>query len=143
MKGTSFGNAKTCQVGFFENRADDVYPPLSTLMTDALKDKIQSSSRLRLVNSNADVAFEGVITGYSVTSGQVTAQGVASKDRLTITVKVKFTNELDSDKSYDKSFSRFQEFAGGTSVRSVEGSLVDDILKEILEDIFNEAFASW
>jgi hypothetical protein len=68
---------------------------------------------------------------------------MAKKDRLTITVKVKFTNELDPDKSYDKSFSRFQEFTGGTPLPSVEGSLVGPILEEIMEDIFNEAFSSW
>ena len=143
MSGASVGNAKTCQVGFFENRAEIVYAPLSTLMTDALKDKIQASTSLKLVNGNADVAFEGEITGYAVTSGQITAQNIAAKDRLTVTVKVKFTNELDPDKSFDKSFSRFQEYTGGTSLSSVESSLVDDILKEIMEDIFNEAFSSW
>ena len=143
MSGASIGNAKTCQVGFFENRADIVNPRLSVQMTDALKDKIQASTKLRLVNGSADVAFEGEITGYAITSGQVTAQGVAARDRLTISVKVRFTNELDTDKSYDKSFSRFQEYAGGTSLSSVETQLIDDILKELMEDIFNEAFASW
>ena len=143
MRGASFGNAKTCQVGYFENRAEIIYSPLSTQMTDALKDKIQASTSLKLVNSNADVVFEGVITGYAVTSGQITAQNVAAKDRLTITVKVKFTNELDTDKNYEKSFSRFQEYTGGTSLSSVESGLVNEILKEIMEDIFNEAFSSW
>ena len=143
MSGASFGNAKTCQVVYFENRAEIVNPRLAAQITDALKDKIQSSSSLRLVNSNADVMFEGEITGYNVQSGQITAQNVAARDRLTVTVKVKFTNMLDSDKSYDKSFSRFQEYDGGTSLPSVESKLVDDILKELMEDIYNDAFATW
>jgi hypothetical protein len=144
MSGAAFGNAKTCQVVYFENRADLVNPRLSALMTDALKDKIQSSSSLRLVNSNADVLFEGEITGYNVQPQQLTASGAAAKDRLTITAKVKFTNELDSEKSYDKSFSRFQECDGGELVNSsVESRLVDLILPELMEDIYNEAFASW
>ena len=144
MSGASFGNAKTCQVVYFENRADIVNPRLSALMTDALKDKIQSSSSLRLVNSNSDVLFEGEITGYNVQPQQVTAAGTAAKDRLTITVKVKFTNSLDSEKNYDKSFSRFQECTGGALVNSsVESQLVDDILLELMEDIYNEAFAAW
>jgi len=143
MSGASIGNAKTCQVVYFENRADDVNPRLSAEMTDALKDKIQSSSSLRLVNSNADVTFEGQITGYTIQPQQVTASGTAEKDRLTVTVKVKFTNELDAEKNYDKSFSRYQEFARGTSLSTVEGQLVGDILKELMEDIYNEAFASW
>jgi hypothetical protein len=143
MSGASIGNAKTCQVGYFENRADIVNPRLSAQMTDALKDKIQASTSLKLVNSNADVLFEGEITGYNVQPQQVTATGTAAKDRLTVTVKVKFTNALEDDKGFDKSFSRFQEYTGGTSLSSVESSLVDDILKELMEDIFNEAFSSW
>ena len=143
MSGASIGNAKTCQVVYFENRADDVNPRLSAEITDALKDKIQSSSSLRLVNSNADVTFEGQITGYTIQPQQIVQGGTAEKDRLTVTVKVKFTNELDPEKNYDKSFSRFQEFSRGTSLSTVEGQLVGEILKELMEDIYNEAFASW
>ena len=144
MSGASIGNAKTCQVVYFDNRADIVNPRLSAQITDALKDKIQSSSSLRLVNSNADVTFEGEITGYRIQPQQVTAtSGRAEMDRLTITVKVKFTNILDTEKSYDKSFSRFQEDTAGTIIGSVEDQLVKSILEELMEDIYNEAFASW
>ena len=142
MSGARFGSAKTCQVVYFENRADIVNPRLTALITDALKEKIQKSSSLRLVNSNADVTFEGEITGYSVQPQQVTAAGSAAKDRLTITVKVKFTNEVDTELSYDKSFSRFQECTAG-SFSSSEGQMVDNILEELMEDIYNEAFATW
>ena len=143
MSGANIGNAQTCQVNFFENRAEIVNPRLSAELTDALKDKVQSSTSLRLVNSDADVMFEGEITGYNVQAQQVTAAQVAARDRLTITVRVKFTNELDPDKNYDRSFSRFQEYPGGTSLSSVEAQLVEDILAEMMEDIFNEAFATW
>ena len=143
MSGASIGNAKTCQVNFFENRAEINYAPLSSLITDALKDKIQASTSLRLVNSGADVMFEGEITGYNVQSQQVRADGMASRDRLTVTVKVRFNNELDPDKNYDKSFSRFQEYPGGESLSSHEAQLVEEILAELMEDIFNEAFATW
>ena len=142
MKGASFGSAKTCQVAYFENRAEIVNPRLAAQITDALKDKIQSNSPLRLVNSNADVTFEGEITGYSIQSGQITAQNRAETDRLTITVKVKFTNLLDSEYSYDKSFSRFSEATGGMDP-SAEARAVELILPEIMEDIYNEAFTTW
>jgi len=143
MSGASIGNARTCQVNFFDNRADIVYAPLSSLITDALKDKVQSSTSLKIVNNNADVLFEGEITGYSVQSQQISASGVAERDRLTVTVRVRFTNELDPDKNYDRSFSRFQLFTAGTPLPSVESTLIPDILDELMEDIFNEAFAAW
>jgi len=143
MSGASIGNAKTCQVVYFENRADIVNPRLAAQMTDALKDKIQGSSSLRLVNSSADVMFEGEITGYNVQPQQVTATSGAARDRLTITVKVKFINELDPDKNYDKSFSRFDEYPGGASLSAHEAQLVEAILLELMEDIYNEAFSAW
>jgi len=143
MSGASVGLARTFQVVTFDNRADIVNPRLSAEITDALKDKIQGSTSLKLVNSNADVMFEGEITGYNVQPQQVTAASVAARDRLTITVRVRFTNELDPDKNYDKSFSRFQEFEGGASLSAIEAQLVSEILEELMEDIFNEAFSSW
>ena len=143
MSGASVGAARTCQVVYFENRAEKFYAPLSSLMTDALRDKIQASTSMRIVNSNPDVMFEGEITGYNTQSEQITTAGVAQRDRLTITVKVRFTNALDSEKNYDKSFSRFSTYPGGGDLSQYESGCVDEILKELMEDIFNEAFASW
>jgi len=143
MSGASVGNARTFQVVTFDNRADIVNPRLSAEITDALKDKVQGSTSLKMVTGGADVMFEGEITGYNVQPQQVTAASVAARDRLTITVRVRFTNELEPDKSYDRSFSRFQEFTGGSSLSAVEAQLVSDILEELMEDIFNEAFSSW
>ena len=145
MSGATVGNATTCQINFFENHADNVNPRLGAMITDELKDKIQSSTRLRLVNSNADVMFEGEITGYNIQPQQITAQGRPAMDRLTITVRVRFTNELDPDKNYDRSFSRFQEATSGTITvgSAIENNLIEEILNELMEDIFNAAFASW
>jgi hypothetical protein len=143
MSGASVGTAKTCQVNYFENRAEIVNPRLSYLVTEALKDKIQSNTSLNLVNSNADVLFEGEITGYNVQPQAVQASGLPAKDRLTITVKVKFTNEVKSEYSYEKSFSRFSEFSSGTSFASVENDLVDEIMEQLMDDIFNAAFSTW
>jgi len=145
MSGANIGNARTCQINFFENHADIVNPRLSAQITDALKDKIESSTSLRLVNNNADVMFEGEITGYNIQPQQITAAGRPAMDRLTITVRVRFTNELEPDNNYNRSFSRFQEAATGTitSGSAVENTLVEDILNELIEDIFMGAFASW
>ncbi len=143
MSGASFGQAKTCKVNYFENRAEIVIPRLSSMMTDALKDKIQANSSLSLVNGSADVTFEGEITGYTIQPQAVTAEGTAAKDRLTVTVKVKFTNELNPEYSYDKSFSRFFEYASGTPPNSIESQAFDAILPELMDDIFNAAFSNW
>ena len=143
MSGASVAPAKSCKVNYFENRAEVVNPQLSSLTTDALKDKIQANTSLLMVNGNADVTFEGEITGYTIQPQAVTAQGTAAKDRLTVSVKVKFTNEVKPENSFDKSFSRFYEYDGSRSFSSVESEAVDEILKELMDDIFNAAFSTW
>lgn len=143
MTGASIGTAKTCQVNYFENRSDLLNPQLSYQITEDLKDKIQSNTSLNIVNNNADVLFEGTITGYTITPQSVTADGTAANDRLTITVKVKFTNEINPENSYDKSFSRFYEYSSSIERSSIENTAVEAILEELMDDIFNEAFSSW
>jgi hypothetical protein len=143
MSGASVAPAKTCQVNYIENRAEIVNPRLSYLVTEGLKDKIQANSSLNLVNNNSDVLFEGEITSYNVQPQAVTAAGVAAKDRLTVTVKIKFTNEVKPENSYEKSFSRFAEYSSGLSFTTVEGQLVEEILEQLMDDIFNEAFSTW
>jgi hypothetical protein len=143
MSGASVAPAQTCQVSYFENRAEIVNPRLSNQITQALQDKIQSNTSLSLVTSNADVLFEGEITGYSVQPQAVQASGTAAKDRLTVTVKVKFTNAVKPENSYDKSFSRFYEYTSSSSFPTIEGTAVDAILAELMDDIFNAAFSLW
>ena len=143
MSGASVAPAKTCQVNYFENRAEIVNPKLSYQVTEGLKDKIQSDTKLNLLNSNADVLFEGEITGYNVQAQAVAADGMPAKNRLTITVKVKFTNEIKPENSFEKSFSRFYEFSSSQDLSSVEDQAVEEILKELMDDIFNGAFSAW
>jgi hypothetical protein len=143
MSGASVAPAKTCTVNYIENRAPLVNPRLSYLMTEGLKDKIQANSSLTLVTSNADVTFEGEVTGYQVQPQAVTAAGKAAKDRLTVTVKIKFDNVVKPENSFEKSFSRFAEYNTGTAFASVESTLVDEIIEQLMDDIFNAAFSNW
>ncbi len=143
MSGASVAPATTCQVNYFENRAEIVNPSLSYQITEALKKKIQSNTSLLIVNSNANVLFEGEITGYNVQPQAVQASGTAANDRLTITVKVKFTNVVKPENSYDKSFSRYDEYSSSSNFNSVENQLVENIMTQLMDDIFNEAFSTW
>ncbi len=143
MSGASVVPAKTCQINYFENRAEIVISTLSSQMTEGLKDKIQSNTKLALVTNNADVLFEGEITGYATQPQAVTAEGKASMDRLTITVKVKFTNEVKPEYSFEKSFSRFYEYSSSMTLASVQDQAITKILEELMDDIFNAAFSNW
>lgn len=136
---------KTVSVLFFENTAPIVYPTLSQSFTEALKDRIRSQSSLSQVDNEGDAIFEGRITGYSITPAAVEAgTDRAALNRLTITVSVKYTNNIKPEDSFEQSFTRFKDFSSANnSIQGQEESLIRDINEMLTEDIFNRAFANW
>jgi len=135
---------KTVNVQFFENIAPLVYTPLSQNFTEALKERIRSQSRLSQVDGDAHAMFEGMITGYDIAPVAVEANtDRAAMNRLTITVRVKYTNQLDEtgESSFEQSFSQFREFSG--MIQSQEETITKEIINLLTEDIYNKAFANW
>ena len=137
-------NVKTISIGYIENRAPRINPTLSNLITEQLKDKYTKLTNLELTDSDADLTITGEITGYDNVALAVTADEVASKNRLTIAVKIKFVNKITPRESFEsKQFSKFMDYSSTQSLDSVEAGLVEDILKEIIEEIFVATVANW
>ncbi|MGB1988739.1 MAG: hypothetical protein ACPHO5_04340, partial [Flavobacteriales bacterium] len=63
--------------------------------------------------------------------------------RLSITVKVKFVNIIDEESNYDKTFSRYADYESSQDFTSIEESLNEEIVSQLIDDIFNEAFTNW
>jgi hypothetical protein len=134
---------KTISIQYFQNRASLVQPGLSQGLTDALIDKCKAQTKLSFVNNLGDVNFEGEITDYNTKPLTVGADARAAMNRFTISVKVKFTNVIEPNLSYEKTFSRYQDYDSNRNLSDVEGTLVDLIVEQLIEDIFNEAFVNW
>ena len=115
---------KTLSIQYFQNRASLVQPGLSQYLTDALMDKCKSQTSLKNVNGIGDVNFEGEITDYNTRPLTVAADAQAAMNRFTITVKVKFTNSVDPDLSFEQSFSRYQDYDSSIDLSQVEKDLV-------------------
>ena len=138
-------NADTLQVNFFRNQASLVEPTLSQRFTPELQDLFLRQTNLTLVNSpNADLRLEGEITGYRINPMSATAQQTAAQNRLTVAVNVRFYNNLDEKKDFEKSFSFYSDFSANEQlVGGVLESALDEILERILQDIFNAALGDW
>ena len=136
-------DAKTVSVAYFPNNALLVAPILSSTLTDALQDRFSRQTRLTLVPEGGDLAFEGEITGYSSTPASISGDEVAVMNRLTITVKVRFTNSLDPNLNFNRSFSAFQEYNSSRLLQEVEPQLIPEIVEMLVEDIFNAAVSNW
>lgn len=144
LRGTNIDPAvQTFSVQYFPNRAPLVQAQLSQIFTDALKDKIQGQTRLEMVTGFGDVDFSGEISNYETRPVAITGDETAALNRLTITIKVKFTDNINPDNSFDSSFSRYEDYSSTKNLADVEEELIELIVDNILEDIFNKAFVNW
>lgn len=133
----------TYSVDYFPNRAALVQAQLSQQFTDALMDKIQGNTSLDLSTQGGDVQFSGEITNYVTRPTAITSEETAARNRLTITVRVKYVNVVEPDLDFDSSFSRYEEYDATQSLTDVEEELLPVIIENLVEDIFNKAFISW
>ena len=144
FSGASISNdVKNVSINTFENIASLAPTTLSNLITEALKDKFLSETRLTQVNNDGDLMFNGQITNYNINPIAIQANETASKNRLSITVKVNFINNIDKDNSFNKTFSRYVDYESSINFTSIEESLNEEIISQLIEDIFNEAFTNW
>jgi hypothetical protein len=144
FSGASISEAvKTFSVQYFQNRASLVQPGLSQAITNALIDKCKGQTNLKYVTGVGDVNFEGEITDYSTKPYTVAADAQAASNRFTITVKVRFSNSVEPDYSFEQSFSRYQDYNSSLDLSAVEKDLAEIIVQALIEDIFNQAFVNW
>lgn len=135
--------AKTVSVQLFQNLASIVNPALSSYLTEELKNRFISQTRLAVVADLGNFAFSGQITQYNVAPIAIQGNEIAAQNRLTISVRVKFVNAIDSKQSYDKTFTQYENFNSTENFTSVESALMNLIVEKLIDDIFNAAAANW
>lgn len=134
---------KTVSVAFFENYAPIVEPGFSQNFTEALRDKFINQTNLELVGSGGDLHFQGKITGYKSESQALSGDQQAITNRLTVTVQASFNNAIQPDNSYEKSFSRYADYDSNQNLSDVKAELHEDIIDQLVQDIFNAAVVNW
>lgn len=140
---------KTVKVNYIENHAQYINPQLSPKLTDKLRQKVISQTRLSQVNSdNADWVITGFITGYTFSTSAISGQQV-SNNRLTVSVHVILNdrkaeeNNRDADIKKEYDVSRSFEFKGNQSFQQAEASLGDEMIRTLTDEIFNKLFSNW
>ncbi len=137
-------DVKTISIDNIPNRAPSGPSGMGQMFTNEIKDKFQSQTSLKFVDSRGDLEFSGEITGYSTKPQAVGGQDErATKTRLTITTQIKFTNNKYPDKSYETEFSQYEDFDASQNLSDVEDQLVEDITEKLVQDIFNKAVVNW
>jgi hypothetical protein len=134
---------KTIHIGEFPIRASLVYAPLQQTFENELTDYINRNTRLKSTDGAADLEMEGEITGYSLTPQAVTEDAYASMTRLTITVRVKYTDTKKENNDIDQTFSAYRDFDASQMLTDVQDELCSQIAKELVELVFNATLGNW
>ena len=133
---------KTVKINFFENRAQYVNPQLSPTLTDRLQQKIVNQTRLSRTNSDsAHIVVDGYVNNYAVSTSGISNQQV-SINRLTVGVHITFTNRL-KQKTEEYDISRSFDFPANLSLQAAGNQLLDEMVRNLTDDIFNRLFSNW
>ena len=144
FSGTSIqADVKTICIKPVVNKATKVNPALANQLTEELNDKFRKLTKLEQVDMNGDLELLCEVTGYDVKPMAVTANEVAAQNRLTVTVKVEFSNKKYPEDDVSQSFSGYSDYDSMQSLEAVEAGLCEEIIEKIVEDIFNATVAQW
>ena len=134
---------KTINITEFPIRAALVYPPLQQTFENTLMDAVTRQTRLQEIDGNADLEMTGEITGYSLSPQAVGENAYATETRLTITVKVKYTDNKNPANNIDQSFSAYRQFDASLMLTDVQDELCQQISEELVDLIFNATLGNW
>jgi hypothetical protein len=134
---------KTVRVQFIENNARIKNSQLSPQLTDKLRQKIVSQTKLTQINGdNADYDISGAITQYDVSTSGISNQQV-STNRLTIAVSLTLLDRKTGKEPRNISASRSFDFSASLTLTQAERQLNDEIIRNLTDEIFNQLFSNW
>ena len=138
-----YTKTKTITIVDFPIRASYVWAPMQTIFNEQLRDIFSSHTRLVQVSRNGDLKIEGEITQYTQRNKSVSSEGYSALTELSMTVNVRFTNNVNHDEDFEQSFTATASYDSRLSLNSVQEGLVEEMVEDITEQIFNATVANW
>ena len=139
----NYQTTHSISIADFPNNAPLVNPTLSNNLSEGIRDLYQRQTRLQILRKGGDLELEGEIVGYDITQGAISTDSYASESKLTIRVTVHFTNNINPEDSFDKTYSASQTFDASRLLTDVQDQLCAIIITEIAENIYNDTVAKW
>ena len=138
-----YTKTKTIQIADFPIRSSYIWGPMGSIFNNTLKDQYANHTRLQQVKRNGDLKIEGEITRYEVSNKSATSEGYSAMIELSMTVNVRFTNNVNHNEDFEQQFTARQSFDSKLSLSSVQEDLVTQMVKDICSQIFNATVANW
>lgn len=138
-----YSKIKTIKIGFIENKARYVNPQLSPKLTDKIQQKIVSQTKLSRTNSDdAHLQITGFISNYDPSQTVGISNQQTSTNRLTVSVHIILKNTIEN-KTEEFDVSRNFDFSANLSLQQAEGQLLDEVVRNLTDEIFNKIFSNW
>jgi hypothetical protein len=141
--GVDTSGAETFSVDYFRTQAPLASQVFAQQLTEALKDVILAQSPMDFSDNKGQLQYKGSIIGYDVKPVSVESDETASYTRLSITVKIEYTNEIEKDKSFERSFTEYADFESSLDLFSIEEELWEEITDKLVQSIYNASLGNW
>jgi hypothetical protein len=138
-----YTKTKTIQINDFPIRSAYVWGPMANIFNNQLKDQYANHTKLIQVKRNGDLKIDGEITRYEQRNKSVSAEGYSAQTELSMTVNVRFTNNVNHNEDFERQFTASASYETTMSLNSVQEELVTQMVKEICDQIFNATVANW
>jgi len=138
-----YTKTKTIQIADFPIRSTYVWGPMGPMFNNELKDVFARHTKLQQVRRNGDMKIEGEITQYQQRNKSVSSEGTSAQVELSITINVRFTNNANHAEDFERQFTSSQTYDSTQSLNSVQEELVENMVKDIVDQIFNATVANW
>jgi hypothetical protein len=119
------------------------YVTLPFEFSEALRDIYTRQTKLQVQKNGGDWNLEGEISDFQLTPMAIAADSYASETKLTIVVRVRFTNKQQPEEDFEKTYSAFRQFSSNTTLNEAMPQIIPEIIKEITEMIFNDTAGKW
>ncbi len=138
-----YNKVHTIQIADFPIRSAYVWGPMAPMFNNALKDVYANHTKLQQVKHGGDLKVEGEITNYQQRNKSVTSEGHSAQTELSITVNVRFTNTSNHKEDFERQFTATSSYETTKSLQSVQQQLVEEMIKDLTDQIFNATVANW
>lgn len=139
-----YTKVKSIDIQNFQNQALDVYPTLAQYFNEYLRDFYTKNTKLQVVSNQAsDLELEGEITRYYLMPLAVQENAYASQTRLTMEVRIRYRNNVNPDEDVEQTFSAYRDFDSDQLFTSVQDQLIEELTKDIVDQIFNATLSKW
>nr|WP_036932245.1 LptE family protein [Prevotella sp. HUN102] len=138
-----YSKVRSIQIADFPIRSSYVWGPMGPMFNNELKDVFANHTRLQQVKRNGDLKIEGEITQYQQRNKSVSSEGYSAQTELSMTVNVRFVNTTNHNEDFERQFTATASYETKQSLNSVQEKLVEQMVKDITDQIFNATVANW